>query len=288
MNMKRIMFAALLAVMMCGCGDKKAGENGSSSEDLSDSIQALMKENEQLRNDQDELLSTLNEIEDGFREINEAQGRLSINRGNEGATARARIREDMQFIKETMAQNAELIEKLRARLRENGQLTETLQRTIDNLTAQMEQKNNEIDALRNELQAKNIRIDELDQQVADLNEDLTNMQQQNDNQGQTISQQDQQLNSAWYCVGTKRALKDHNILKSGRVLQGDFDASYFTPIDIRQVTQIKLNSKSVDILTSHPAGSYQLISDENRFYTLHITDYQQFWSTSKYLVVQVK
>lgn len=288
MNMKRIMFAALMAVLMCGCGDKKAGESGSSSEDLSDSIQALMKENEQLRNDQDELLSTLNEIEDGFREINEAQGRLSINRGNEGATARARIREDMQFIKETMAQNAELIEKLRARLRENGQLTETLQRTIDNLTAQMEQKNNEIDALRNELQAKNIRIDELDQQVADLNEDLTNMQQQNDNQGQTISQQDQQLNSAWYCVGTKRALKDHNILKSGRVLQGNFDASYFTPIDIRQVTQIKLNSKSVDILTSHPAGSYQLISDENRFYTLHITDYQQFWSTSKYLVVQVK
>jgi hypothetical protein len=89
-------------------------------------------------------------------------------------------------------------------------------------------------------------------------------------------------------VGTKRALKDHNILKSGRVLQGDFDASYFTSIDIRQVTQINLNSKGVDILTSHPAGSYQLIRDDAGFYTLQISDYQQFWSTSKYLVVQVK
>ncbi|MBO7108750.1 MAG: hypothetical protein J6V97_01535 [Prevotella sp.] len=285
--MKKMLFAALLAAVMCGCGDKKGGSSSSSDED-NDSIEILLRENEQLRNEQDELLSTLNEIQEGFREINEAQGRLSIDRRGEGDNARARIREDMKYIQETLAQNAELIEKLRNQLRESGRASEQLKRTIENLTAQMNEKNAEINQLRNELQAKNIRIDELDAQVADLNENLTNMQQQNENQGQTISQQDQQLNSAWYCVGTKRALKDHNILKSGRVLQGDFDASYFTSIDIRQVTQINLNSKGVDILTSHPAGSYQLIRDDAGFYTLQISDYQQFWSTSKYLVVQVK
>ena len=275
-----------MAFVMVGCGDKKSG--GSSASDDNDSIQILLEENEQLRNEQDELLSTLNEIQEGFREINEAQGRLSIDRRSEGDNARARIREDMRYIQETLAQNAELIEKLRNQLRESGRASEQLQRTIENLTAQMNEKNAEIDQLRNELQAKNIRIDELDAQVTELNENLTNMQQQNENQGQTISQQDAQLNSAWYCVGTKRALKDHNILKSGRVLQGDFDADYFTAIDIRQVTQINLNSKSADILTSHPAGTYQLLKDDAGFYTLQITDYQQFWSTSKYLVVQVK
>ncbi|MCR4809928.1 MAG: hypothetical protein K5896_08715 [Prevotella sp.] len=284
--MKKMLFAALLTAIMCSCNEKKAG--GSSDNDDNDSIEILLQENEQLRNEQDELLSTLNEIQEGFREINEAQGRLSIDRQREGANAKERIREDMRYIQETLAQNAELIEKLRNQLRESGRASEQLQRTIENLTAQMNEKNAEIDQLRNELQAKNIRIDELDQQVADLNENLTNMQQQNENQGQTINQQDQQLNSAWYCIGTKRALKDHNILKSGRVLQGDFDASYFTPIDIRQVSQLNLNSKSVDILTSHPAGSYQLIRDDSGFYTLQITDYQQFWSTSKYLVIQVK
>ncbi|MBO4464397.1 MAG: hypothetical protein J5797_09425 [Prevotella sp.] len=285
--MKKMLFAALLAAVMCGCGDKKGGSSSSADED-NDSIEILLRENEQLRNEQDELLSTLNEIQEGFREINEAQGRLSIDRRSEGDNARERIREDMKYIQETLAQNAELIEKLRNQLRESGRASEQLKRTIENLTAQMNEKNAEINQLRNELQAKNIRIDELDAQVADLNENLTNMQQQNENQGQTISQQDQQLNSAWYCVGTKRALKDHNILKSGRVLQGEFDASYFTAIDIRQVTQINLNSKGVDILTSHPAGSYQLIRDDAGFYTLQISDYQQFWSTSKYLVVQVK
>ena len=286
--MKKILFAVLLAAVMCGCSDKKGSSGSSADDDDNDSIQILLEENEQLRNEQDELLSTLNEIQEGFREINEAQGRLSIDRQREGSNARERIREDMKYIQETLAQNAELIEKLRNQLRESGRASEQLQRTIENLTAQMNEKNAEIDKLRNELQAKNIRIDELDAQVADLNENLTNMQQQNENQGQTISQQDQQLNSAWYCVGTKRALKDHNILKSGRVLQGDFDASYFTSIDIRQVTQINLNSKSADILTSHPAGSYQLLKDDAGFYTLQISNYQQFWSTSKYLVVQVK
>ena len=286
--MKKILLAVLLAAVTCGCSDKKGGSRSSADDDDNDSIQILLEENEQLRNEQDELLSTLNEIQEGFREINEAQGRLSIDRQQEGANSRERIREDMRYIQETLAQNAELIEKLRNQLRESGRASEQLQRTIENLTAQMNQKNAEIDQLRNELQAKNIRIDELDAQVADLSENLTNMQQQNENQGQTISQQDQQLNSAWYCVGTKRTLKDHNILKSGRVLEGDFDASYFTSIDIRQVTQINLNSKSADILTSHPAGSYQLLKDDAGFYTLQISNYQQFWSTSKYLVVQVK
>ena len=72
------------------------------------------------------------------------------------------------------------------------------------------------------------------------------------------------------------------------MLQGDFDASYFTEIDIRRVSQINLNSKSADILTNHPASSYRLERDQNKIYTLYITNAQQFWSTSKYLVVQVK
>ena len=277
----------LLAAMVCGCG-----ENGGRSSDgenaLNDSIKALTEENNQLRREQDELLATLGDIEDGFREINEAQGRLTIDRRGEGANARERIKEDMQYIQETMAQNAELIEKLRARLRETGDKNQQLQRLVDNLTAQLEQKNAEVRQLRTELEAKNIRIAELDEQVGQLNEDLTTQQMQNQDQDRVINRQDRQLNAAWYCTGSKSELKSHNILKSGKVLEGDFDASYFTEIDIRQVAQINLNSKKAEILTTHPAGSYRLEKDANKVYTLYITDSQKFWSTSKYLVIQTK
>ena len=84
------------------------------------------------------------------------------------------------------------------------------------------------------------------------------LQEQNQQQDQTINQQYRQINAAWYAIGTKRELKDHNILKSGDVLQGDFDASYFTEIDIRRVSQINLNSKKAEILTNHPEGTYTL------------------------------
>ncbi len=283
--MKRIMFFALMAVMVCGCGEKKSGL---SNADRDEAVEALQRENEQLRNEQDELLATLNEIEDGFREINEAQGRLTIDRRGEGADATERIRENMRYIQETMAQNAELIEKLQSRLRESGNKSEQLRHTIDNLVAQMEQKSAELEQLRDELASKNIRIAELEETTASLSQDVSTLQEQNQQQDQTISKQDRQLNAAWYAVGTKRELKDHNILKKGDVLQGDFDASYFTEIDIRRVSQINLNSKSADILTNHPASSYRLERDQNKIYTLYITNAQQFWSTSKYLVVQVK
>lgn len=284
--MKKLAMAALLtAALACGCTDQKGG---SSNLLQSDSIQSLQLENEQLRQQQDDLLSTLNEIEDGFREINEAQGRLTVDRRGEGADARERIRENMQYINQTMAQNAELIEKLKSQLKQSGSKSKQLQHTIDNLVAQMQQKTAEIEQLRNELQAKNIRIDELEQQTASLSADVSSLQQQSQQQTQTISQQDRQLNAAWYVVGSKRELKDHNILRSGKVLQDGFDASYFTEIDVRNVSKINLNSKSAKILTTHPAGSYTLQRDDNKIYTLYINDYQQFWSTSKYLVVQVK
>ena len=283
--MKKWFMFALLAIVVCSCNEKKGGNQP----DLeSDAMEALQRENEQLISEQEDLLATLNEIEDGFREINEAQGRMTIDRRGEGADARERLRENMQYIQETMAQNNELIEKLRSRLREGGRQSEQLRHTIENLTAQMEQKNTEIEQLRDELAAKNIRISELEEQTANLNQDVSTLQEQNQQQDQTISQQDRQINAAWYAIGSKRELKDHNILKSGKVLQGDFDASYFTEIDIRRVSQINLNSKKVEILTSHPAGSYTLERDQNKMYTLYITDAQQFWSTSKYLVVQVK
>jgi len=72
------------------------------------------------------------------------------------------------------------------------------------------------------------------------------------------------------------------------VLQANFNKSYFTKIDIRVDKVIKLYSKSAKILTTHPSGSYTLQRDASNQYVLRVSDPQLFWSTSKYLVVQVK
>ena len=282
--MKKMFVFAMMCLVVGACGNGTKEKLAEQTEEND----SLVKVNAQMEQQIDELLGTLNDIEDGFRQINEAEGRMVLVRDGEGASQSARIMEDMQFIREAMANNKELIGQLQERLRQSGVKSEQLARTIENLMAQMEEKTSEINKLREELEARNIHIAELDEQVASLNDDVNTLQDVNAQLDQTVSQQDQQLNAAWYAIGSKRELKDHHILENGRVLQAGFDASFFTQVDIRNLRDLNLNSKKAEILTSHPQDSYTLERNDNKLYELHISDPARFWSTSKYLVVEVK
>jgi hypothetical protein len=89
--------------------------------------------------------------------------------------------------------------------------------------------------------------------------------------------------------GTKAELKNQKILQSGDVLKSsDFNKDYFTQIDIRTDKEIKLYSKKAELLTTHPAGSYELVKGDDEKLTLKITNPNNFWSVSRYLVIQVK
>ena len=74
----------------------------------------------------------------------------------------------------------------------------------------------------------------------------------------------------------------------GEVFLVEVRLQHLTKIDIRIDKEIKLYSSSAEILTNHPAGSYTLQRDAKKQYVLRITDPNLFWSTSKYLVIQVK
>ena len=204
-------------------------------------------------NEINDLMSTMNEIEEGFREINEAENRLSLAKQGEGT-----IKGDQ------------------------------LQRTIDNLTKQMEEKDQQLQQLRAELDAKDIHIMDLDEKIANLNTNVNNLTAEGKQKTETINSQDKQLHSAWYVFGTKSELKEQRIYVDGKVLQSNFNRDYFTKIDIRVTKEIKLYSRSAKLLTAHPSGSYTLQQDANKQYVLRITNPQQFWSTSKYLVILVK
>lgn len=255
---------------------------------LNQKVDSLNRVGVQKDNEINDMLEMFNMVEDGFRAINEAQGRVTVERSGEGATSAARIRENMAFIQETMAQNKELIEKLRLRLRESSIASDQLRKTLDNLTQQMEQKEQELTALREELEQKDIHIAELDEQVATLNNDVELLKDDNAQKDAVISTQDKDLHTAWYCFGSKRELRDQGVLQRGEVLQGEFNRDYFTKIDTRVDKEIRLLSRDAKLLTNHPAGSYTLERDANKQYVLRITNPEQFWAASRYLVIQVK
>lgn len=281
---KTLLFVGMCLCLLVSCDQQKSKAEADAVSRERDSLQQIISQQEEEIND---MVATLNEISEGFREISLAENRVITDKGD-ASKRKELIKENMEFIQNTMNQNRELIAKLRKQLKDSSVKSTELERTIDNLTAQLQQKDEELKQLRAELEAKNIHIAELDTQIGELNTEVTSLAQEGEKKSDVINQQDKELNTAYYVYGTKSELKEHNVLIKKKVLQGDFDKDYFTKIDIRKVKEIKLYSKSAEILTNHPSGSYTLSQDANKQYVLRITDPQQFWSTSKYLVVQVK
>lgn len=266
------------------CKDTKT-EQPSPQVSQADSLQKIINQKDNEIND---MMGLFNDIEDGFRQINEAENRVNLAKAGEGADQGQRIRENVQFIQQRLSQNRQLIDKLRQQLRESSVKGDQLKRSLENLVKQLEAKDSELKDLRAQLEAKDIHIAELDQTITDLNTDVTTLKGESEQKTQTINNQDKQLNTAWFVFGTKKELKEQNILVKGRVLQGNFNKNYFTKIDIRVEKEIKLYSKSAKLLTMHPSSSYTLTRDSKDQYILRITNPQIFWSTSKYLVIQVK
>ena len=238
--MKKLLVVAVCGVLaLASCNqDKKTAFNPAQIQN--DSLRAIIDARDNEIND---MMGTLNDIQQGFADINEAENRVTIAKDSESKDKNEQVKENVQFIAQRMKENRELIKKLQQQLRETGFKGDAMKKTLQNESNQ---------------------------------------------KTETINTQDKQLNTGWYVFGTKSELKGQRILDGDRVLQGAFNKSYFTKIDIRITKEIKLYSKSARLLTAHPSSSYSLSADTNGQYVLRITDPQTFWSTSKYLVIQVK
>ena len=283
--MKKMMMLAVGVLILAGCKHKSTEAKDVAFMMQRDSLNRIIAQKDNEIND---MVATLNDIEEGFRAINEAERRVTVAREGKSVISTERIRENMQFIAETMKQNRELINKLRNQLRQSSVKGDQLRRTLDNLTLQMEEKNSQIQQLRASLEAKDVEIGELTEQVQDLTTSVTHLEEETAQKTQTISSQEKQLNTAWFVYGTKSELKKQHIIENGKVLQSNFNRDYFTKIDIRVDNEIRLYSRSAKLLTAHPSSSYTLTQDANKQYILRITNPQLFWATSKYLVVLVK
>lgn len=285
--MKKLLSVTLIAILslaFVGCqGNKQSAESADAAQ--SDSLRQVISQKDNEIND---MMGTLNEIQDGFNEINAAENRVTIAKGGEGANKEQQIRENIQFIAKTMKHNRELIAKLRNQLKQSSVKGDALKNTLENLSKQLEEKDKQLQQMRAELDAKDIHINELDEAINNLHTNVNNLANENSKKSQVINSQDKQLNTAWFVFGTRKELKEQRIIEGDKVLQSNFNKNYFTKIDIRVDKEIKLYSKYAKVLTMHPSSSYLLQRDANKQYTLKITNPEIFWSTSKYLVILVK
>jgi chromosome segregation ATPase len=258
--------------------------------------QALQQENDSLKliivqenAEMNDLLTLMNEIDDNFQKIKAAENYLTVQSAKGGdltPSTKDRINSDMQFLAETLTKNKEQIAKLRSQLKKGNLQSEALKRLLESREAELEEKTALIVELQQQLSQKDTRIAELDEVVTALSNRTTI-------QDALIEDQDASLNTAYYCFGTLKELKDEKIitgggLRSEKVLKDDFNRNYFTRIDIRTTTQIPLQAKKAKLKSTHPAGSYEYVSHpETKELTFKILDVKEFWSLGRYLVIEV-
>ena len=256
----------------------------------------LVAQNDSLRNiiasrdaALDEMISTINIVEEGFKAINEAQGRINLDASSAEQTKKASLQKDIDFITQTLQKNKQQISELEEKLKKSQSYSKQLNKMVQKLKAELEEKNIQIVALQQELAQKNIHIDELDKSVQQLNANVSELSATKAANEKTISAQDASLNSVWYAIGTKRELKEQNLLDGKKVLrEADANMDYFTKADKRKFTTVETHAKNAKLLTTHPEGSYKLERNSEKQYVLTITNADNFWSVSKYLIIQVR
>ena len=288
--MKKLLLLSVCAIALSSCGEMK--KNNEALKAQNDSLNVALAERDA---ELEGIMEAFNEVQEGFRLINEAENRVDLQAGTlEGASAAQKIREDIRFISEKLQSNRTRIAELEEQLKNSKYASAQLKKTISNFKEELEAKSQQIETLQAELASKNIRIAELDDAVAGLTQNVADLVAENKVKDAMVATQDKALNTGWFVFGTSSELKEQKIiskklLQKTKVLENeDFNKDYFTQIDIRTDKEIKLYSKDAKLLTPHPEGTYELVKDDKDQLTLKITNPNKFWSVSRYLVIEVK
>ena len=277
---KMILFSfALLSLSACMPQKEQQAEKEASSA-IIDSLQQALQ---QSQNESNDMMGTIEQIQEGFRQINEAEGRVTTQtQAGEGSDKEA-IVDNMAFIQKTLRLNRELITSLQQQLRtstqSNSKMKSTLEDMVANFQQQLDQKEQQLEALKAELAQRDVQIAEQAEQIDNLNANVSELAQKHEEKARQVAEQDKELHTAYYVFGTKKELSRQNIIDDGEVLRSkDVNRDYFTKIDLRVTKTIKLYSKHAKLRTNHPEGSY----------SLRISNPELFWSNSRYLVIVVK
>ncbi len=266
--------AIVIMSMLCSC-------NGNSDRRQMQSIEDVSK-----------LLSLVKDISAGIEQIKQLENVMTVAGvpGEESAGQRKQILADISCLKENVKLHKKQLTELETRLSNSTINNRELKETIGALRTLIDTQMDEIESLRRQLTKANRQIGELNSAVDSLNLTVSTVEGQRDTAMMSSERFENELNTCYYVVAKKSDLKDHNIIESGflrktRLMRGDFDKDFFVTGDKRTLNRLPLNTSKVKILTNHPASSYRII-EENEHKTIEISNPEQFWSLTNYLVVQ--
>ena len=269
---------ALLLLTACG------GKTDTSA--LEQTIDSLRQANQQQQNSLQEMTTFVTTMSDGMNAIALQENMIFNNGGNEGTSLdKEQLKSHLETLANTLTEQRSKIKALTDSLKARGADLSKMQGLIDNLTRQLEEKDKVIAQLRQDVEQKNFSI-------ADLQKKLNVAMAGSAQYEQRAAKAEKELatiTSAYVLMGTKEALLDGGYIDKRKHVQTEtMPKGDFTKVNIYQFTELDIPTRSPKLLTDHPRKSYSIekIDKENR--KLVITNPQLFWSSSRYLIIQVK
>jgi DNA repair exonuclease SbcCD ATPase subunit len=290
----------LLLTAMALCGAMACNEHNDEEYNALDKTRAsaenLTKEQAGKLIEKDSVISdfliSFNEIQSNLEEIKQKENIISVSRaGNaeSASTNKEQIVQDINSIKELMQKNKDRLSTLQSKLKNSNFKNEALQKLVERLT--------------NDVKAKDEQIAQLQEQLTNSNEAFKDLLSQYDKKNEVLEKTNEnltnttdKLQTAYYAYGTSKELKTNGVItKDGGFiglgktehLAKDFNKKYFTKANIKELKTIALNCKKAKLLTTHPSTSYKLTTKDKKVESIDITDEEEFWSASKYLVIEI-
>jgi hypothetical protein len=251
-----------------------------------------------------EMTSTFDEIEENLTFIREKRSQLVLDQSEGTEDQKKALVADIKLMNEMLEESSKKIDELEQQLKSSGIEIKSFRNKIAKLNENILEQDKNIQMLKTELEQRDyqiaemdLQIEKMDSQMVVLETDLAVKVDSIHKANNIISEQDSELNKAFFASGSFDELAQNGVLtKEGgflgigksKTIKEDFNETYFTELDRRNTNYFPLFVKKAKIITEHPDSSFRFIEEDNLITYLEIENPEEFWKLSKYAVVETK
>ena len=281
-----VAFSAMAVLSFQAC-------KGDQTEALQSQVDSLTATIEQNNQELEFYQSCLFLVSDGLDSIARADKNLmTVASSREKTITRESIKQDLAAYADLLTRQRERINQLEAQMGEGGKERERMKGLISILSKQIEEKDATIQKLQKKVETQDFNVALLQDEINGLYTKIATLKHENKSQAEALTVAQEMLSEGYYIIGSSSELKKLGVLSSrflgkSKINVDEIDESIFTKIDTRDFLQLTIPSKKVTIKSQHPSTSYKLTTDKKSgTTTLDIIDELDFWSVTRFLIIQ--
>ncbi len=294
--MRKVIFFPAVVLIALGLGS--CVENSAKYKALQARLDSLQVNYSVQGAELDEVFATINEIEQGLTSIRESESILTVQTADGmeiKAGSKEQLKKDIEAIQDAIKNYQDEIKKLQ---NDNRLQSSQFKKRLAAMQKELKEKSGIIADLSRQLEEKDAQIvlqtrqiASLDEVVSNLKEEVSSLESEGSLLKAKVADQEEEIYSVYYIVGSKAELIEAGVMTKGGLFksskvsyQSEKDA--FVKIDLREISQINTNAGKAKVMSVHPKGTYAFVENDGEM-VLNISNPEEFWEQTKYLVIQV-